>query len=132
MGDALDLAELRDVGRVGCDTLVARVLLLCDAIEREQKSLDDMGAHLTRVQARCTELVLENRQLKVALGASQIFRYGAIIDAFLGTASATTEPAPPPVSGILLPGFTCAACGIFTGFEKEEHTACRGCGAPRP
>ena len=33
--------------------------------------------------------------------------------------------------GILLPGFTCKACGAFTGVLKEDLTACRCCDAPR-
>ena len=35
-------------------------------------------------------------------------------------------------AGIVLPGFTCSACGLFTGFEREVHTRCRACDAPRP
>ena len=34
--------------------------------------------------------------------------------------------------GILLPGFDCPACGMFTGTAKVDHVTCRCCGAPRP
>ena len=31
----------------------------------------------------------------------------------------------------LTPGFICGGCGVFTGTAKENHQACRACGAPR-
>ena len=34
--------------------------------------------------------------------------------------------------GWTLPGWTCQACGLFTGTAREQLTNCRGCGAPRP
>jgi hypothetical protein len=34
-------------------------------------------------------------------------------------------------SGILLPGWTCGACGTFNGSGKELLEACRHCERPR-
>lgn len=36
-----------------------------------------------------------------------------------------------PRVGIVLPGWTCNACGIFNGEEKEQLESCRLCGRPR-
>lgn len=33
---------------------------------------------------------------------------------------------------IVLRGWTCTACGIFNGAEKEERKTCRTCDAPKP
>ena len=33
--------------------------------------------------------------------------------------------------GLVLPGWFCRACGVFTGTAKEELTKCRSCEAPR-
>lgn len=60
---------------------------------------------LTATQARCTELLEENRALRAELATIK--------------------------QGIVLPGFTCA-CGVFNGDEKERRTTCRSCDAPRP
>jgi len=32
--------------------------------------------------------------------------------------------------GLVLPGWTCARCGIFNGAAREIRTDCRSCGAP--
>lgn len=37
-----------------------------------------------------------------------------------------------PPTGILLPGWTCPACRIFNGEQKERLEICRSCDAPRP
>jgi hypothetical protein len=34
-------------------------------------------------------------------------------------------------AGLLLPGWFCSKCSVFTGTAKEELTECRACGAPR-
>jgi hypothetical protein len=59
-------------------------------------------ANLTAVQARCTELLLENRELRAREKAN------------------------------LTPGWICAACMGFNGDAKEKLSACRACGAGRP
>ena len=33
--------------------------------------------------------------------------------------------------GILLPGWDCHICGMFTGTAREDHKVCRCCGTPR-
>jgi len=33
--------------------------------------------------------------------------------------------------GVVLPGWTCAACSGFNGSGKELLSTCRGCGVPR-
>jgi hypothetical protein len=35
-------------------------------------------------------------------------------------------------TGLVLPGWTCNACGAFTGTAKEQLTQCRCCGTPKP
>lgn len=34
-------------------------------------------------------------------------------------------------ASLILPGWSCAACGVFTGTAKEALTECRSCGAAR-
>jgi predicted HAD superfamily Cof-like phosphohydrolase len=36
-----------------------------------------------------------------------------------------------PRDGIVLHGWTCTACGVFNGEEKESHETCRACGVVR-
>lgn len=58
--------------------------------------------NLTATQARCTELLEENRRLRA-----------------------------PPIVRVLgdpiLPGWTCEKCGVFNGEAKEKRSACRAC-----
>ena len=65
-----DLATLRDVSGVGRDVLERRIALLCDALAAQARRTDEMGDTLTRAQARCTELLTENRALRSQLGAT--------------------------------------------------------------
>ena len=34
-------------------------------------------------------------------------------------------------ANVLLPGWSCKACGVFVGDVKERRTHCRSCNAPR-
>jgi hypothetical protein len=88
-------AKLKDVeSRVRTQRLIEGCAT-CHGAE----SYKEMLANLTSVQARCTELLLENRQLR---------------------------------AGVLLPGWVCADCGVFTGTMREDHKNCRICDKPRP
>jgi len=61
-----------------------------------------MLENLTSVQARCTELLLENRELKAKLASS-----------------------------LILPGWDCPDCKCFNGEAKERLENCRYCNGKR-
>lgn len=110
LGRTFDLAARKD------DRLHAQVsklalsldAWLAGAIERSLEQL-------TIAQEKGTDLVEENRKLRLAI---------TVLREELAEARAR-------LTGIVLPGWTCSGCGAFSGTEKEALTACRVCGAPR-
>lgn len=94
-----------------------------------------MSENLSSVQARCSELLEETRAQRREL---QVLRVEldeatAMKEAF-GQKSYQLQQHVIELEGggLLLPGWTCLACGVFTGTAKEQHTACRCCGTARP
>lgn len=79
---------------------------------RLSRDAAQLAENLANVQARCTELLLENRELKSQL---------------TDTLAAALES-----SGLLLPGWTCPDCRTFNGEAKERLLICRACTTPRP
>lgn len=116
-----------DLGRVGRDNLLSLVRHLRAELEQARNERDhavDMArrqmvlegcltcrggaeykamlANLTQCQERGTELLLENRELRAAMGAG--------------------------LPGL---GWDCPACKCFNGDLKERLQACRACGVAR-
>ena len=105
-------------------------------------------ANLTAVQARSTEQIEEIRRerdvsaqlarrsasLNAELGRVLLERDEVVAqrDAFGQKAAQLQEQLRVAEAASLLPGWTCGACGAFTGTVKEAHTACRCCGTERP
>ncbi len=106
-----------------------------EVIERLQTDHKLMSENLSSVQARCSELLEETRAQRCEL---QVLRVEldeatAMKEAF-GQKSYQLQQHVIELEGggLLLPGWTCLACGVFTGTAKEQHTACRCCGTARP
>jgi len=104
--------------------------------------------NLTSVQTRGTALLEENRVQRLELQALRVdldettamkeafgqkaFQMQAELTKLLEKLTDLQEELRVLHQGPGLPGWTCSACGAFTGTMKEAHTVCRCCSAPRP
>lgn len=73
---------------------------LRELLRKTMNELKATNDHVSVVQSRCTELLLENRTLKQRIKEH----------------------------GIMLKGWNCEACKAFNGEEKEKLGFCRSCG----
>jgi regulator of replication initiation timing len=62
-----ELDELLDVGRTGRADLIADLRKLVAVVRAQRRELRDLGDNLTATQTRCTELLLESRELRSRL-----------------------------------------------------------------
>jgi len=90
---------------LGRDALERVATTAIELAERRERDVEHLTRHLTDVQTRCTELLLENRKL----------RSGLILDGWWCPCAATDK-----------------SRGIFNSDAKEKLPHCRSCGAPRP
>ena len=112
-----------DLGRVGRDNLLSLVRHLRAELEQAR-------------QARDEAVDMARRQL--VLKGCLTCRGGAEYKAMLENLTATQTRCSELIqenrglrAGLILTGWFCGACGVFSGTAKEELTACRCCGAPR-
>lgn len=90
--------------------------------------ISSLQAHITELQAIGSALVTSRQTMRENIAKHLAAR---------GRNDLATEVRamrfenPPEDFGILLPGWTCAACGAFTGEAKGPVAECRGCGKAR-